>query len=160
MSWTKRELIIQAFEELGLSGYDFDSRPEELNTALKRLDSLLAMWNAKGVRLGYTIPSSAEGSNLEDDSNLPDSANEAVITNLAIRIAPTIGKAASRDTKKKAKEAYSALLNLHTQPSEMSFPTTLPLGAGNKPWRTERDNYVNEGEDSILTGPDGELEFS
>ena len=159
MAWTKRELIIQAFEELGLSGYDFDSRPEELNTALKRLDSLLAMWNAKGIRLGYPIPSTAEGSDLDDDSNLPDSANEAVITNLAVRIAPTIGKGASRDTKKVAKESYTALLTLVTQPVTMSFPNTLPLGAGNKPWRSESNNFVREEEDAILTGGDGAIDF-
>mgnify|MGYP003525752305 CR=1 FL=1 len=55
MGWTKRQFVTQAFEEIGLAAYVFDLTPEQLQSALRRLDSMMASWNAKGIRLGYQI---------------------------------------------------------------------------------------------------------
>ena len=54
MGWTKREYIEQAFEEIGLASYVFDLTPEQLQSALRKLDAMLAEWNAKGLRLGLS----------------------------------------------------------------------------------------------------------
>ena len=92
MSWTKLQLIRQAFSQIGLADYDFDLQPEQLQNALFLLDSMMATWNAKGISLSYPTPTSPENSNTSDESNIPDRANEAVYLNLALRIAPTLGK--------------------------------------------------------------------
>jgi hypothetical protein len=45
VAWTKREFVVQAFSEIGLASYVYDLQPEQLQTALNRLDSMLATWN-------------------------------------------------------------------------------------------------------------------
>ena len=48
MGWTKRQFVAQAFEEIGLASYVFDLTPEQLQSALRRLDTMMAAWNALG----------------------------------------------------------------------------------------------------------------
>jgi hypothetical protein len=159
MSWTKRQFVVQAFEEIGYASYVYDLEPEQLQAALRRLDAMVATWNAKGIRLGYPLPSSPENSDLDTETNVPDSANEAIYTNLAIKIAPTVGKMVSQDTKATAKSAYDTLVMRAAMPPEMQLPGTLPSGAGNKPWRYD-DEYITDPSDPLLAGGDGELEFN
>lgn len=52
MAYTKRDIVAMAFEEIGLAGYVFDLQPQQLEGALRRLDSMMATWNGKGLRLG------------------------------------------------------------------------------------------------------------
>lgn len=137
MSWTKRMLLVGALEEIGIQGHEFDVSPEEDQTALRRLDTMMAMWEGRGVRVGYRFPTSPEGSELDDDSGIPDSAVEPVCLNLGIRLAPGYGKTVSPDTKVNAKQGYDALLWAAAQPIQQQFPQTLPRGAGNKPWTTD-----------------------
>lgn len=159
MGWTKRQFVTQAFEEIGLAAYVFDLTPEQLDSALRRLDSMVASWNAKGIRLGYPISSSPQSSNLDEETNVPDSANEAIYLNLGIRIAPSFGKVVSPETKSSAKSAYDTLLSLAAMPPEMQLPGTMPSGAGNKPWNI--DNPFIEGPTSpLLAGEDGAIEFN
>ena len=160
MAYTKRQFIEAAFEEIGLASYVYDLEPEQLNGALTRLDAMLATWNTQGIRLGYPIPSSPENSNLDDDSNVPDTANEAIILGLAIRLAPGFGKVVSRDTKVSFKSAYVNLLNFTTEVPEMQFPSSLPRGQGAKAYQSESNTFFNTPLDPIDAGKDGELEFN
>jgi hypothetical protein len=159
MAYTKQEFIEAAFEEIGLASYVYDLEPEQLQSALRRLDSMLATWNIKGIRLGYPLPSSPGGSNLDDDSNVPDAANQAIILGLAIQLAPGFGKVASRETKVAFKDAYIGLINFAITTPEMQFPTTMPRGAGAKAQRSELDTFLSTPPDPLDVGKDGELEF-
>lgn len=138
MSWTKQQLIEDAFAELGLPVTTFNVGPDQLERALRRLDTMLATWNGKGIRLGYAMSSSPDGSNLTDESGIPDTAYETVIASLAIRLAPGRGKTVSQDTRNTARDGYEGLLALAAYPPQQQLPSTLPRGAGNKPWRHNR----------------------
>ena len=127
MGYTKRQFVTAAFEEMGLADYVFDLSPEQLESALRRLDAMLMEWNAKGIRLGYASASSPQDSDLDTETNVPDSAWEAVITNLAVRIAPGYGKTVSPDTKMVAKQGYNTLLQRATFPLEQQLPEVLQL---------------------------------
>lgn len=155
MSWTKRQIIGEAFAELSLAANDFDIQPEEQQTALRRLDALMATWEARGVRVGYRFPGALTGSDLDDGSGLPDGAIEAAYLNLAIRLAAMFGKALSPDTKKAARDAFDPLLKACAQPIEQQYPGTLPRGAGNKPWRTTRQNFFPDPQPLILGADQG-----
>lgn len=159
MTWTKRQFVNAALEEIGIVSYEFDVEPAQLQSALRRLDTMMATWNAIGLRLRYPIPSSPEQSSLDTETNVPDSANEAIITNLAVRLAPQYGKVVSADTKTTARMGYNILLQRAAIPPEQQFPSTLPRGAGNKPWRYD-EPFMPEPEDPIEVGPDGNLEFN
>lgn len=134
MGWTKEQYVAQAFTEIGLAPDVFNVSPDQIQWALRILDSMIATWNGLGIRLGYPLPASPDDSDLAQDAGMPDSANEAVYLNLAIRIAPGVGKQVSPDTKLSAKAAYDVLA------ARAAFPPpqpskNMPAGAGNKPWR-------------------------
>jgi hypothetical protein len=161
MSYTKRQFVDAAFEEIGLASYVFDLTTEELASALRRLDAMMAQWNAKGIRLGYPLPTLAANSSLFSNSEVPDAANEAIILNLAIRLAPGYGKSVSPDTKISAKAAYTTLLGWTMDPTpQKQFPRTLPTGAGQTSWRYNRDPYMPIPVDPLTTGGDGVLDLT
>ncbi len=95
MGYTKRQYIEAALTEIGLADYVFNSTPQDLQTALRRLDGMMAEWNERGIRLGYPLPLSPQQSDLDSQTAVPDRANEAIVTNLACRIAPSYGKQVS-----------------------------------------------------------------
>jgi len=158
MSWTKRELISQAFEEIGLASYAFDLSAEEYESALKRMDMMVSGWTADGVRIGYPLPSSADGSALDQDSGIPDAAIETLVMNLAMRIAPAYGKQLAPDFMTNAKAAYSNLANKMAYPVlEMQLPGTMPSGAGTKNWRNNGGPFLYPPTDGLQDGPDSDL---
>jgi hypothetical protein len=130
--WTKRQIIEQALDEIGIADYQFDVQPEEQIRALKRLDAMMAQWESMGVRVGYNLPTNPDNSDPDKDSGLPDQVVEAVFINLGVRIAPSFGKTVSADTKAIASAAYQSLMNRSVQVPEMQYPSTLPRGQGNR----------------------------
>jgi hypothetical protein len=156
MGYTKRQFVEEAFAEIGMASYVFDLQPQQLEGALRRLDSMLATWNGKGIRIGYPLPSRPEDSDLDTETLVPDAANEAIITNLAVRIAPQYGKTPSIDTKTAAKQSYDMLLSRAAMPMEMQLPASMPRGAGAKAYD---DPFVDNPEEPLLAGRDGPLEF-
>lgn len=121
----------------------FNIDPDMLQSALRRLDSMMATFYGKGLTLGYNGSSDAEETSLDQDSGLPDWANEFAVLQLALRLAPGVGKTVSPITASAAKSAYDVVLAKCAMPPQMRFPDTLPRGSGNKPWRY-RDVFFNE----------------
>lgn len=160
MGYSKRQFVSAAFEEIGLASYAFDLQPQQFESALRRLDAMIADWNGKGIRLGYPLPSSPQFSDLDAQSEVPDSANEAIITNLATRIAPSYGKQVMPQTMMTARNAYQTLLSRATMPFEQQLPGTMPSGAGNKPWRVYDDPFLRRPVDPLLAGQDGQIQFN
>jgi len=160
MGWTKRDFVTQAFEEIGYASYIYDAMPEQLESVLRSLDAMMATWNAKGIRVGYPVPSSPSEGSLDEETGVPDAANEAIYLMLACRIGPRFGKTIPQDTKQAAKDAYDTLLIKIAQPLEMQFPNTTPSGAGNKPWRTNNRPFLNTPVDPLLAGQDDDIDFS
>lgn len=159
MSWSKRRILDEAFGELALAGYAFDISPEEQQTALRRLDTMMATWEAKGVRVGYAFSSTPGESDPDQDSGLPDMAVETVYLSLAIRLAAGFGKQLSADTRRSAREGYDTLLWRAAQPIRQQLPNTLPRGAGNKAWGSTDPFFPPPSDDPLGIGRGGDLEF-
>lgn len=145
MSYTKGEIAESALEEIGIAAYEYDISPEQRRSAIRRLDMMVAEWNARGITLSFPI-AKIENSDPDDDSNVPDWAWDAIITNLAIRIAPSYGKQVSIETKASAKHAYTTLCGVFSKPKEMQFPS-MPKGAG---YKTTEFRFSPEPEDNVL----------
>ena len=154
---TKRQLIIDAFAEIGLADYVFDIPTEQLEFALRKLDALMAGWNGMGLRLAYPIPGSLVGGDLDAEAGIPDRAWQAVVTNLAVRVAPSMGKQLMPETKAAADKGLSMLLG-KVLPPQQSYGRAL-AGAGNKPWRWQLDPFLVPEPAPINVGPDGDLEL-
>ena len=156
MSYTKRQLVDAAMAEIGLASYAFDLLPEQRESALRRLDSLMAEWNTRGLRLGYPVPDNPDDSDIDVDSNIPDAAWEAVITNLALRLAPSYGKQVNVQTMVSARHSLNTILSRAALPSEMKLPS-MPSGAGNK----SIDNpFLEQPAADLIAGPDSTLDFN
>jgi hypothetical protein len=160
MGYTKRQFILAAFEEIGLASYTFDLQPEQLESARRRLDAMIADWNGKGIRLGYPIPSSPQDGSIDEETFVPDSAYEAIICSLGIRLAPSYGKQVMPMTMATAKQGYDTLLQRATFPLEQQMPSTMPAGAGNKPWRVYDNPFLRPPVNPVQVGPDGPLELN
>jgi hypothetical protein len=160
VGWTKQQIVEEAFGELALHGFVVDLDPDTLQSGLRRLDTMMAMWDGKGIRLGYPLPSSPDDSNLDDDSNLPDMAVEPVYLNLAVRLSAGYGKQVSPTTAATAKEGYDMLMARAAMPPEVNFPRRMPAGAGNLPWRRNYNPFLIPPDEPINAGPDGGIDFN
>lgn len=129
---TKREIIEQAYSELGLAEYNFDISPDEFSTARKRLDRMMAQWETK-VAIGYLAPSNPDESDISDESGLPDGVIDPVATNLAVLLAPGLGKMVMPQTMFAAKMGYNSVLAQFAQIPQRQYPDNLHVGSGNKP---------------------------
>lgn len=150
MGWSKREIIEEAYSELGI-GPEFDITPDEQITALKRLDTMMATWEAdKGIRVGYAFSASPSAADPDADSGLPDYAVRAAYLNLAIDLAPGFGKEVKPTTQVAARNAYGALLLKAAQPPQQQQRGTFPRGSGNKAWQTSHAHFYPPPTDSPL----------
>jgi hypothetical protein len=150
--WTKRAIVRQAFEELGLASYVFDEQPEQLESVKRRLDVMMGTWNAEGIRLSYPM-NGPTASDLDDDSGLPDIAIEAVYLNLAVLIGPMFGKIVSETTKARAKMCKDIIFARGHIPPTQRIPTTMPAGAGNRRGLI----YVSPTTDPLTDGSGGTI---
>ena len=130
MSYTKGELVFSALEEIGIASYEYDVSAEQVDSGVRRLDAMMAEWDAKGIKVSYPI-SQTDKSFTTDDSNVPDWAWEAIITNLALKMAPSYGKEPSMQTKISAKKSLNTLLGLFAGSRESQLES-MPRGAGYK----------------------------
>jgi hypothetical protein len=159
MGWSKRQFITQSLTECGLASYVFDMEPEEFESALYRLDAMMSDWNGKGIRLGYPLPGSPQSSDLDQQTDVPDEANQAIILNLAMMLAPSYGKTNSPTTAQMAKSSLNTLYMKSTTPPTIRMPNTLPLGAGNKSWNNGGRVFANDQDYDILAGQDGPIDY-
>ena len=158
MSYTKKQFITMAFEEIGMGG-NFDLQPGQYQAALRRLDGMIASWNARGIRIAYPMNLSPENSDIDVETNVPDKANEAVYTNLAVRICSVFGKVVPPELNNRADELYKNLLTSTFNLEEVDI-MGLPTGAGSKWWSYADQRFIDQSRTSdIDTGADGILEF-
>jgi hypothetical protein len=138
----KADYIQGAYEQLRIWGLTSSVTPVESELALKRLNGLLLHWENQGIYLGWNIGAD----DVNDESGLPDWAQEAVFTNLAIKLMPVFGKTASREQAQEAAETYEAItLKCY---DNMEYPDTMPVGAGNQRYGySSRRFFVEEDPD-------------
>lgn len=151
---TKRQIVGQAYVELGIGTWEFDLQPDQIQDSVNRLDAMMARWSSEGIRIGYN----GSSSDPDADSGIPDVAIEAVRTNLAIRIAPADGKNLSPDTRAVAADSLSYLTAYFMQVPQRRLPNTLPLGSGNRLYGLAGQyNFFPQGGGGVAVGPDSTL---
>lgn len=153
MAWTKRDVIQQAYAEIGKAAYEFDLQPEDLQSALRQLDAMLAVWSGtQGIRIGYA---GGDGfGDLTPETEVPLWAVEAMYYNLALRLAPSFGKTPSPVTILNAKMALDAVRVRNVQPAPRRI--TGYAGAGNSWWGAVA---LPQEIEPVATGSDNTLTF-
>lgn len=151
--WSKLDVIQQAFSEIGKASFDFDLQPEDLQSALRQLDAMMATWGGTlGIRIGF---SGGDGKGaISADTQVPDWAYEALYLNLALRLCPSYGKTPNPLTIVNAKAAMDAVRARTVQPPNRRI--TGYGGAGNSYWGA---TALAEEIEPVATGPDNTLPF-
>ena len=129
---TRRFLIHKAYESLGIAQYNFDITPEEMGAAREELDWMMAEWESK-VSLGYFMPANPDDSDVDDETNLPDGVIRAVWCNLALALAPGLGKTPSPLLMVSAKNGKDSVFAQFAVIPQKQYSANLPVGSGNKP---------------------------
>lgn len=140
-STTKKRAIIElAYEEISLSEYEFDTTPEEMASGLRKLDALMAELNGPGNALiiPYNFPPGIGQGDLDDESYIPDFGVAAIAIQLAVRIAPAIGKTMSAESRRTLQYGMNALRAATAYIPDRQLPAGTIRGAGAKPWATWR----------------------
>ncbi|MFL1383606.1 packaged DNA stabilization gp4 family protein [Acinetobacter baumannii] len=156
MSWTKRQIVEKAFEEIGMAAYVFDLQPEQVESARRTMDAMVAVWSSKNIQIGYPLPTAMDSSDLDQNTNVPDYALEALYLNLAKRLASNFGKVFVPEKATLAKEGYENLLRMAvSNPPQMKYACSLPSGAGNK----QCDPFIQNKPDNAVLTPKQSVEF-
>lgn len=129
MSWTKRQLVNQAYAELALAGYEFDLTDEDQQQGAVRMEAMLADWD---LPLGYAFAGDPDDIDPDQDSGLQPKAYVAVYLGLALSLAAGLGKALPGDTRRQFRESLGRLRRAAAFPQPQQLPNTLPRGAGNR----------------------------
>jgi hypothetical protein len=136
----KRDIIELAFEELGSAGYEFERTPEEVVSALRRLNMMMAEW--PWSQLTYSLPNYGHGSP-EESSGLADDAVNAVAYELAVRLGGIWGATLSGAQRKMAADAKAQALPAVVPLARMAPGTLRGSGRG---WNRPRTRYITEAE--------------
>ena len=150
MTWSKRNVIEQAFSEIGKGHYEFDLEPDVLQSALRQLDAMMATWSGTlGAKVNF---SGGDGfGEISQKAGVPDWAVEALYLNLAIRLAPSFGKMVSPQTIASARQAYDGLVLRTIKPT----PRVLTGYAGGG----SRRSAIPVPIDDLVTATNNPLEF-
>lgn len=135
-SITKRTLVEMAWEDCGLPGYQFEATPEENASAIRRMDAMMREWQARGIELGYYFPTAVGESDPDDPALIPDTAVNGVAGQLAMRLAPGLGKTMSAEGKKAANGAFIAIQASVQRLPDAQMTRNTPRGSGNPYWST------------------------
>lgn len=125
---TKNDLVIDAFEELRISGLTVTPSSGEIVSAIKRMDNMVLGWQNLGICLSYVR---SEGYNTIDptqNSGINDTSAFAVVTNLAKTLAPKYSKVIHPQTASDAKTSYEGLFSPELTMREQT--PYLPTGSG------------------------------
>lgn len=128
---TKAQLVERAFTELGLPPWTYTLVPEQLVAGCELMDGMVAQWaDINGVRIAYNFDPNPDAS-----AGVALSLERALILQLAIALAPQLGKTPSEQTLALGESAWQALLIAAAQPPQTNLPSNMPRGAGTKPYR-------------------------
>lgn len=129
MNITKGELVTRALKLLGVVDSITSADPEEIRDGLDTLDAMIAEWENHGIRLGYILPSGELPSMPDDESGLADVKVFGVAQNLAVNLAPMLGREAQPTVRSRAKLFYEGLFSVEL--IQRQSDPMMPTGTGN-----------------------------
>lgn len=125
---TKIQLVDRAYSKLRISGLTVDPNPQEITLALDEMECMIAEWDIKNVCLGYNAE---EDPDPNTESGLPRGYENAVQTNLAVRLSSEFGKEVPMMLSRQASQSYSALSSATAIVKQSQYPNRQPVGEAN-----------------------------
>lgn len=135
---TKGDIVDVAYAEIRISGLTKIANGDEIAYAIRRMDSMVALWQSYHICMGY-IPSIDGVIEPTQDSGITEKEFEAIALNLAPKLAPKFGKKVDPNTLVSAKHAYDSLFSTELTLRE-STPYQ-PTGSGHSFGYFYRDRF-------------------
>lgn len=139
-------IILRSLRKIQVDTLNSPASPEDIADAVPVLNSMISLWLSKGIRLGI-VPLEAAG----DELGEPNDTTNAIVSNLAIRLADDYenGQAIVTQTlKNNATRDFEELANIgyreHFVPQVIPSSTLL-TGEGNKNRFVRRRNFFGVG---------------
>jgi P22 tail accessory factor. len=141
---TKGDLVLAALRKLGVASDATltDVEPQSVEDAVNDLEMMMAEWlggdDSPGIDVGYVFAADDTPADPGDAHGMKNNALNAVILNLACRIAPDYGMDANAKlvtTARYGKEALvrlSAMSRAKTARCKSGYPNRMPIGSGNR----------------------------
>ena len=136
----------RSFRKIQVDTLNSPASPEDFDDAVLVLNAMVATWLSKGIRLGI-VPLEAAG----DELGEPNDTTNAIISNLAIKLAADYEDGQAIVTQTLKNEATSEFEDLaNSGYREIFIPqiipsSTLVTGEGNKNRFVRRRNYFGVG---------------
>lgn len=140
---TKRQIILDAYEEIGLGPSAYSPNGADIQSALRRLDALMAQYAGMSAAAGWPY-----GGGADQETGLPFQYQRAVITGLAVDLAPAVGRSPSPQTLTAAAQGRNLMMRDGVKPLPKALDTlAIPAGQGHKnQYRNNLPNY-----DTVVT---------
>lgn len=137
---TALSTIEDAFAEIRVKKAGVDLQTDEISTAIRKLNGLMTEWDVLGIHLGFRKVASSS-----DETGIPDWAENATVTTLAMRLAATFGKLVSQELNLAQNTSFLSMLNRVVEPVRVHYPGTLPIGSGN--------DHIEDHQSKFFTDP-------
>ena len=145
MAESAESIIRSALQELLVQAAEQPIQPNEMSDGIKYLNRMMAAWEVQGYALGFTKIASSS-----DLVTVPDGAVEAVVLNLAIKLAPQYDVMPNPALVQNARDAMLSVRLLTVAVGEANFPSTLPIGSGNQSPGWGDSYYYDEDDESLI----------
>lgn len=131
MTTTANDVITAALGLTLTRSGDVPLESNEIAQGLFQLNNMMSSWS---LAIGYSPVSSSS-----DPITTPDYAIDAIVQNLAVRLAPSFGGMVDADLRENARQAKKDMLRQAVKIGPAKMPRTLPRGTGNsRPFRDAR----------------------
>lgn len=127
MAETASTVIRDALQEILVQASEQPITAAEGQDAMRLLNRMMAAWKSDGIDLSYTAVDS-----LNDSITVVDGAIDAIVLNLAIKLAPQYDRPVSQALYMNAQKAMDAVRKIAVVIIETELPSTLPYGSGNE----------------------------
>ena len=119
MSITVRNVVKSALRKLMILQPGEDPSADAMQDAVADLNNMLHAWEMDGIKLNHTSLV------VDDTLPYPDKYHEAIIYNLAVKIAPDYETMASQTVIAVAANGYANMQNDLGAPKDIKYPTEL-----------------------------------
>ena len=136
---TAQQVVSDALQEILVQADEQSIQATDMQSGIRYLNRMVNEWAALGMPLGFT-----NITKVSDFVTVPDGALSAIISNLAIRLAPQFDAAISIELAAAAKSGMNAVRDLTVTVAPTQMPGTMPLGSGNEGFNQGFEHFYPE----------------
>lgn len=124
---TAGDIIKDALQELTALGSEQPAPASDVNDAIRYLNRMVTAWDARGIKLGYTIVK-----NPSDIVTVPAGALSGIVANLAVELANSYDVPVGGDLADRANTGLNTIRQIGLKIGQQHFSGNLPIGSGNE----------------------------